>query len=483
MPSPINTNIPSLFAQRTLDATDASTRTSMQRLSSAKRVNSARDDAAGLAIIERMAAQLQGTAAGMRNANDGVSLAQVAEGALQEAGGNLQRIRELAVQSINSTNSAADRQALQAEVSQLAAGLQDIAGQTQFNGQKILDGSFNTALFQVGANVNDTLAANTKNFNTDQYGDNRIAGVASSVGAASRIGAAGSVDITGATGSSTINYAAGASAQTIAQSINQTSGTTGVTANAQTQVDVNFSAAGSYVLNLSAGNGAPTTVSFNLGADTGVASLSQAASAFNDVSNKTGVVASVKADGSGITLTDAQGQNVSLSDTDTANSGNVVVQGGGSSMTLVADNVVDTAVATGQVQLDSNAAFSATGTAGAVLANASQGSQLQDVASLDVSTAQNATNALSIVDAALDNVASQRASFGALMSKFESSVRSSENRYENLAGARSRIQDADYAKETAALARARLLKKSGIAALSHANVTPQMTLALLNGTK
>ncbi len=157
MPQTINTNVVSLTAQRNLNASQSSLATSMQRLSSGLRVNSAKDDAAGLAIAERMNTQVRGLNVAARNANDGISLAQVAEGALGKVGDMLQRMRELAVQSANATNSPADRKALQAEVSQLRDEINRVAKQTSFNGTKLLDGSFAAATFQIGANSGESI--------------------------------------------------------------------------------------------------------------------------------------------------------------------------------------------------------------------------------------------------------------------------------------------------------------------------------------
>ena len=157
MAATINTNIISINAQRNLALSGSSLATSMQRLSSGLRVNSAKDDAAGLAIAERMNTQVRGLTVASRNANDGISLAQTAEGALGKVGDMLQRMRELAVQAGNATNSKSDREALQAEVKQLSAEIDRVAKQTNFNGQKILDGSFAGAVFQVGANSGDNI--------------------------------------------------------------------------------------------------------------------------------------------------------------------------------------------------------------------------------------------------------------------------------------------------------------------------------------
>src|SRR5215471_12708648 len=158
MPQVINTNIASLNAQRNLTTSQSGLATALQRLSSGLRINSAKDDAAGLAISNRFTTQINGLNVAARNANDGISLSQTAESALGELTNNLQRIRELAVQSANATNSASDRAALDQEVQQRLAEIDRIATQTSFNGQKVLDGSFGTAVFQVGANVGETIS-------------------------------------------------------------------------------------------------------------------------------------------------------------------------------------------------------------------------------------------------------------------------------------------------------------------------------------
>jgi flagellin len=153
----INTNVVSINAQRNLGLSGGSLATSMQRLSSGLRVNSAKDDAAGLAIAERMSTQVRGFAVASRNANDGISLAQTAEGALGKVGDMLQRMRELAVQSGNATNSKSDREALNAELVQLRSEVDRVAKTTSFNGSKLLDGGFTGGVFQVGANAGDNI--------------------------------------------------------------------------------------------------------------------------------------------------------------------------------------------------------------------------------------------------------------------------------------------------------------------------------------
>ncbi|HEL7751121.1 flagellin [Stenotrophomonas maltophilia] len=185
----INTNTMSLNAQRNLSTSGSSLATTIQRLSSGSRINSAKDDAAGLAISERFGTQIRGTDVAIRNANDGISLAQVAEGSLTEIGNNLQRIRELAVQSSNATNSASDRKALQAEVTQLKSEIDRVAKQSEFNGTKLLDGSFTSQLFQVGANAGQSIAidkvidATVSKLGTSSYAGGALTAVAAPLAA------------------------------------------------------------------------------------------------------------------------------------------------------------------------------------------------------------------------------------------------------------------------------------------------------------
>ena len=183
--SVINTNVMSLNSQRNLQANSASLATTIQRLSSGLRINSARDDAAGLAISERFSTQIRGLNVAARNANDGISLAQTAEGAMAEIGNNLQRIRELAVQSSNATNSQSDRDALNAEVTQLKSEIQRVATQTEFNGTKLLDGNFSGQAFQVGANAGQLITVDSiANAQTDTLGSTSLASGTITIGVA-----------------------------------------------------------------------------------------------------------------------------------------------------------------------------------------------------------------------------------------------------------------------------------------------------------
>lgn len=507
MASTINTNVQSLNAQRNLNNSQGSLSSTMQRLSSGLRINSAKDDAAGLAIAERFTSQIRGVNQAARNSNDGISLAQVAEGALGSSSTILQRIRELAVQSANATNSTSDRGALNAEVNQLTAELDRIAQTAQFNGQNILDGSFTSATFQVGANANQTIIATTANFSTNRYGNNRIGSqVATSTGgpgdlvqgtlntgtnptvatlAATSAIAADSVIISGATGTATIAVNAKDSAKKVAASITAASGTTGVTATARTVIDLSqFDTAGNYSLQIVSNNPAstPVTVAFNIALPVPANnsdSLAAAINAFNDKTQQTGVTAKMNSAGTGITLTHDTGEDIHIKNAATSagqlNAGTVTVA-------KAAEVHIN-----GALTIDSNNSFGISSPNGAATGATSYftgltaASELQPAAAMDVSTVESSTRTLNIVDSAISVIAAQRAKFGALQSRFESTINTLNTTSENMSASRSRIQDADFALETANLSRTQVLQQAGTAMVAQANQLPQSVLQLLKG--
>jgi len=483
MPQIINTNIMSLNSQRNLNRSQGSMQTALSRLSSGLRINSAKDDAAGLAISERFTSQIRGLTVAARNANDGISLSQVAEGALGEVSNTLQRVRELAVQSINATNSSTDRKALNNEVRQLTAELNRIAKTTEFNGQKILDGSFTTALFQVGANANQMIVATTANFKTTQYGDYRIEGYGSETGTISRFATGGTMTIVGTEGSAPVPWAAGATAEDVASAVNLQSENTGVKAFAITEASLAFGTRGSYQITMEGDNaGAPVSIGFSISDFTGSEALSAAVTAINDFTPATGVIAEVKADGTGVSLKHYDGKDIVIGDTTFINSGSVTVTGGGvGAVALASDTIVESSVTVGQVIFDSDKSFTISqGTVtNQAITLAAEAAALESVFDLDISNVDNANLALVVVDAALSRVNDQRAKFGALQSRFEATIRNLETSVENLSGARSRIRDADFAAETSELTRTQILQQAGTAMLAQANQIPQNVLSLL----
>ncbi|MRR51167.1 MAG: flagellin [Rhodocyclaceae bacterium] len=507
MPQIINTNIASMNAQRNLDRSQSGLQVSLQRLSSGLRINSAKDDAAGLAISERMTAQIRGLDQARRNANDGVSLAQVGEGALDQMGTILQRVRELAVQSANATNSSSDRAALNSEVGQLVAELQRFALSTEFNGMKLLDGTFGSAVYQVGANANQTITATTTDFRTNQYGTYQVGNAAESTavtgtstgvaitGAA--VASGGTVTLNGAGGSATITTSTADSARDIAAAINAKS-TTGIRATARTETTLDFAATGSFSLQVFTSNAAGvvggtsniSTVAFTVTDANTADGLTQAVNAFNEAASKTGITAKLNASNTAIVLAVDDGASINLGATTTGSAAGGIELGSGATSGTLAANTSGTITVAGQVTLDSSKSYSFTTSgdaaftagvlsSGTVAIDTTVSSDLKKVSELDVSTVTNATNALRIVDSALDAINGQRAKFGALQSRFETTIANLQTSSENLSAARSRIRDADFAAETANLTRVQILQQAGVAMLAQANALPQSVLQLL----
>ena len=385
MAQTINTNVASLNAQRNLNRSQGLLNQSLERLSTGLRINSAKDDAAGLAISERFTTQIRGLNQAVRNASDGISLSQTAESALGELTNNLQRIRELAVQSVNATNSASDREALNAEVVERLAEVDRIAKQTSFNGVKVLDGSFGTAVFQVGANVGETISVTlTTDVTTAAVGTvNTVSGVAYAMDTVTADGTADTVltfTPAGGTGSD-VNIAAGATIQEAADAIN----------NANIEGVAAFVNAGGFLQVLS--------------------------------------------DDPDVAITEVVG-----------GAGNVTGLAGLTTIDEAADGTITTA---------------------------------ESLAGLGVDTVANANFAIARIDSALTAVNGLRGNLGAIQNRFESTIVNLQTVSENLAASRGRIQDADFAAETAALTKAQILQQAGVAVLSQANAQPQLALSLL----
>ncbi|WP_413673910.1 flagellin [Massilia cellulosiltytica] len=481
MSSVINTNVASLNAQRNLSTSQSSLNTSIQRLSSGLRINSAKDDAAGLAISDRMNSQIRGMNQATRNANDGVSMAQTAEGALSSSGDMLQRIRELAVQSSNSSNSASDRKALQTEVSQLTSELNRIASTTEFNGTKLLDGSMGTANFQVGANANQLISMTGSNFSTSVYGNNTTT-TDGQIDTGAIVGGTAAMVINGSQGTAKVDISANSTAKDAAAAINNKSADSGVTATATTSVGFQGTAGVAYTLALGSDNSTDISVAFKIGSGTGTADdYAAAISAFNAQSAKTGVTASYDADAKGLKLTNASGNDIKLTELDTAADGKIAAyDGAGAAGTFaaVSATVGTPSIAKGTITLDSSESFSATDTSGFGLATSSN---LKKVSDIDVGSFANAQQAIKIADAALAKVNDQRAQLGALQSRFSSAISNLQSSTENLSASRSRIVDTDFASETANMTRGQILQQAGTSMLAQANSLPNGVLSLLRG--
>jgi len=482
----INTNIMSLNAQRNLNKTNNMLATSMQRLSTGLRINSAKDDAAGLAISERMTSQIRGLNQAIRNANDGISLAQTAEGALSESTNILQRMRELAVQAANDTNSSSDRANLQKEVAQLQQELNRIAANTTFNGKNILDGSFTSAKFHVGADANQTISISIGNAAATAIG-NQAATSKSHVGTALAAAAdvsggngvaAGTLTINGTT-SQSISVSAGDAASDVASAVNAATGDTGVSASAQTEVTLgSLGSAGTVSFTLSASN-ASGTVGSSLAVSVAVGDvndLTDLASAINAGSGSTGITATLSSDKTSITLTSDQGYDINIENFNNTGGTKTVDVGG---VTLTGGTATDSIVVGGQVSFESPNSYQITDSSTNVMSAASTSSSLSSVADVSIATQSGANDALAVLDQALQFISDTRANLGALQNRFESTIANLSASVENLSAARSRIQDADFAAETAAMTRAQILQQAGVAMVSQANAAPQVVLSLL----
>jgi flagellin len=519
----INTNLSSLNSQRNLTSSQAALSTSLQRLSSGLRINSAKDDAAGLAISERFTSQIKGNTTAARNANDGISLAQTAEGGLGTAGDLLQRIRELAVQSANGSNSASDRASIQNEVSALSKELDRVANTTQFNGQNVLDGSLTSTQFQVGANSGQTITIGVQSAKATDIGNNTIKAddtLATSLSQAksgvdgnltndqaSNI-ATGKLTITSGAGKTQdifVNAAtpaappvaaiAGDTAKSIASKVNAATGNTGVTAQAKTDATLAGIADGAVNFQLRGANSQandpnskPVTITAKVvGGD--LSALAQAVNAQSAITNVTATI-KVAADGKKeLALSDPSGNDIQIA-AQTGDEALIAATVRGSDIDGQPSTLVSAALANntsvvvgGHVDFSSDSGFSITDTtAGGVVTGAvAKGSDLQSVSTIDVSTVAGSNAALLTIDSALNAINSNRAALGAIQNRFAATISNLNTTTENLSASRSRIQDTDFASETANLTRGQILQQAGTAILAQANSLPNGVLSLLRG--
>ncbi len=487
----INTNVASLNAQRNLGKSQSALSKSMQRLSSGLRINSARDDAAGLAISDRMTSQIRGLNQAVRNANDGISLAQTAEGAMQEGTNILQRMRELAVQSANDSNTTADRASLQKEVSQLQQELNRISETSEFNNQKLLDGSFTSALFQVGANKGQTIAVSVGNTRSTHIGNYQVASdMFDAVAGATANGVTGhTMTISGNQTTENVVIAAGSSASETAAAVNEKSDETGVSAEASTSIKMDaLTSSGSVSFQLTGSNtGSSVTVAAVVTDKTDLSSL---VSSINDNAGATGITAHLDNAGAMI-MTSSTGDDIliegwSFLETGTTNQGTVTVNNLDANLEITGTGTealtgaAQTLVAQGQVTFHSNKAYTLNdGGNNTVLTDDISASGLEDVGSIDIGTQIGSGNAMKVIDGAIAYLDSQRADLGAVMNRFESTIANLQNISENVTAARSRILDADIAQETSEMTKQNILQQAGVSILAQANQAPQLALSLL----
>lgn len=463
----IVSNIGALSVARHLQRASQSSNKGLERLASGLRINSSKDDAAGAAISQRMSAQIRGLSQANRNANDAISVAKTADGALQETTNLLQRIRELAVQSANDTMSTTDRAAVDTEVQALLAEIDAIAAQTTFNGINLLDGSFASKQFHVGGNTNETLSFSISNLGTSSMGTLSQITVADvqltqlpadelTINGVS-IGDAEAADDTVSSGGNLLSAIAKAA------QINRESSSTNVTA---TVLATQLTGAGF----IEGGILGPGQLSINGVGINGAAIKpgdvgGQLQNSINSVTDETGVTASVSVDGN-LILSAADGRNI-RTNVDAA---------------VIATIGMETLTQAGGLQLDSPDGIVIGGTAPehAGFTAGTFGDNVNiDLSTLSLGTQTNATNALINLDKALLHVATNRASLGASLNQLDSVVNTLSVATENSSSARSQIRDADWAMETALLSKAQILQQAATSMALQANVTGRLALQLL----
>ena len=468
----INTNVLSLTAQRNVAANESRLATSIERLSTGLRINRAGDDAAGLAISERMSSQIRGQTVAQRNANDAISFAQTAEGALSVMGEALQRMRELTVQSLNGMNTDGDRNALNQEIVQLRQEIERIAQDTTFNGRHIINGAMGTVNFQIGAERGDVLSFAGVDARASVIGDELQ-----------------TVRLAQNTNTSVVNYALGTyddifiegvgvdlsnatSQRNILDAINAVSAQTGVTASTETRVDLGVltSTPADFTLTV---NGTGFTVA--------VGDTAQDVADRINADDTLDVVASLSGAGN-LVLTSPTSEDIDLDQGATAGTGSFV------GLNAVGDD--ETFSSTITLTTSGSDPITVTGTDAQALGFATATGVNPDVGFLagtegitidevSIATYADAEVALDAIDGAIDDVTSLRAELGALQNRFENVVEVIAVHRENLEAARSRILDADFAAETADLTRAQILQQAGLASLAQANSAPQNILSLL----
>ncbi|WP_345841315.1 flagellin [Shewanella algae] len=467
----VNTNVTSMKAQKNLNGANNQLQTSMERLSSGLRINSAKDDAAGLQISNRLTSQINGLDVAQRNANDGISIAQTAEGAMQTSTDILQRMRDLSLQSANGSNSTEDRAAMQKELSALQTELTRIADTTSFGGQKLLDGSYGTQKFQVGANANETISVSLSDVSSNKIGNNTISGASAGYGVSGATTLAAGLttnvaaDATFAINGKTVGVAAGAYATAVAADINAAG--TGVKAETTLSTTLTGLAAGDDgTLTVVSDKGA-TTQSFDLASYNGDAKTLAA-----DL-GKIGLDVSYDSDTGDISIV---GKNIDGIEITGASAGTYSLGGTVGGATNAAVSV------SSQLKLSSPDKFTVTGaTVDDILntAAAGGGSSLNAVSAIDINTAAGAQDALAVIDAAIAGIDSQRSDLGAVQNRMSFTINNLNNISTNVSDARSRIQDVDFAKETAQMTKQQILSQTSSAMLAQANQLPQVALSLL----
>jgi len=498
----INTNTAAMVAQAAQAKTNKAMDTAMERLSTGQRINSASDDAAGLSISTRLEANIRGLNMAMKNAADGQSLIDTAEGAMNEQANILQRMRELAVQASNDTNSAVDRLSLQDEMAQLRTELDRIASTTTWAGDKLLDGNFLSKNFQIGAMASENVTVSIGATSSSSLGVHRIDGTATAMAVTDSASdkTVTDFDVLGKDGAAEAAVSAGADAKAVAAAINADSSSTGVTATAVTKARISLDAVPTSTVTLNInGGGTKTSISVSLVTNSDLTNLKDA---INAVAGTTQVTANFDGtDKSKLILTEADGDDILLENfSDTGTATNLSVEAGnydGTSWATAVDAIsaatgANDIVVNGVVRMESSQAFTvsdeesgATNTTAATgyfgNTNDSASSSLSATSSISVGTLAGAQSAISVLDGAIARVNEIRSDLGSISNRLDHTISNISNIVVNTEASRSRIGDADFAAETSNLTKAQILSQAATAMLAQANASKQSVLSLLQG--
>jgi len=479
----VNTNVASINAQRNLSKSSDALGTSMQRLSSGMKINSAKDDAAGLQIANRLSSQINGLGVAQRNANDGISMSQTAEGAMTESSNILQRMRDLALQSANGSNDADARAALQKEVGALQQELTRIAETTKFGGTSLLDGSFGTKQFQVGSNANETINVSLRDVSADAIGANEIKGAGSTTAALTNLGTVASVNLAtnnGTTKDTTLNINgtnvsvdSGSGAAKIAASINDKG--IGVVATAKLSTTIEGIDSGAKAtITLGAGDNYDLS---EYGGDMERLAKDMQADGYDAVFEEvTGGDNKITLNATGIDGLDVAG----VSGTTEFKIGNKTLGTTNGSINVSASSELNLSSAN-KIGISGTTANELFGKGAAAIGATGGESGLTSVEDIDISgaTSAGAQNAINTIDAALAQIDAQRADLGAVQNRFGFTIANLANVSENVSASKSRIQDTDYAAETAKLTKNQIMQQAGTTILAQSNQLPQAALSLL----
>lgn len=479
----IGTNMASLVAQRSLNESGRDMGVAMERLATGSKINSAADDAAGLALASRMAGQISGLDAASKNITDGIALSDAIEGSLEEVGDILQRMRGLAVQAASDTTTNTDRTLLNNELVALKNELTALSSRVKFSGQNLLDGSFTSKSIQVGANANETITITQSSIAASSIGAFTMHGDVVGIGVGADASAAQTAAGTGTTGftitgngstTGTLGNAASDSAKSVAAEINAETASTGVSATAETRIRLAFTNTQDIQIN------GQTIDQF------AVTSNATIMAAINAHSATTGVVAVDTGTTGTIELRDADGDNILIANTSTTGTASVTTYDpnagtfGGAAAMQVNDDAgagtnTDTVHAVGFITATSATTFSSSN--GEFLGGNSVANSY--VSSATLTSQSNATSAISTIDGAINRVAAMRADLGAVANRLEHAFDSTVMLRDSTANARAKIVDTDYSAESANLAKNQVLQQVGTAMLAQANAAPQMVLQLI----